>query len=254
MSLEIKICGLSTLETLDAALGAGADMVGVVFFAPSPRNVDLATARRLAAHARGEGASARVAALTVDAEDEALAAIVEAVRPDLLQLHGRETPERVAAVRARFGLPVMKAVGIATRADLGRLGAYEGVADRLLLDAKAPKGAALPGGNGVPFDWALLSGLELRVPYMLSGGLDPSNVGAALRLAHPSGVDVSSGVESAPGLKDPARIEAFIRAARAAEREAREAGTHEIAGRPADPNPAAAPATASPANQTSPAS
>ncbi len=214
MSLEIKICGLSTPETLDAALGAGADMVGMVFFAPSPRHVDLATAAALAARARGR---AGIVALTVDADDATLAAIVDAARPDMLQLHGKESPERVAAIRARFGLPVMKAVGIATAADLARLSAYADVADRLLLDAKPPKGALLPGGNGVPFDWNLLAGLDLTRPFMLSGGLDPDNVGEAVRRVHPPGIDVSSGVERAPGIKDPARIAAFLRAARAAD-------------------------------------
>ncbi|WP_454683745.1 phosphoribosylanthranilate isomerase [Ancylobacter moscoviensis] len=214
MSLEIKICGLSTPETLDAALGAGADMVGMVFFAPSPRHVDLATAAALAARARGR---AQIVALTVDADDATLAAIVDAARPDMLQLHGKESPERVAAVRARFGLPVMKAIGIATAADLARLSAYADVADRLLLDAKPPKGALLPGGNGVPFDWNLLAGLDLTRPFMLSGGLDPDNVGEAVRRVRPPGIDVSSGVERAPGIKDPARIAAFLRAARAAD-------------------------------------
>ncbi|QFR34043.1 phosphoribosylanthranilate isomerase [Ancylobacter sp. TS-1] len=214
MSLEIKICGLSTAETLDAALGAGADMVGMVFFAPSPRHLDLAAAATLAARARGK---AGIVALTVDADDATLAAIVDAVRPDMLQLHGKESPERVAAIRARFGLPVMKAIGIATREDLAALAAYEAVADRLLLDAKPPKGAVLPGGNGVAFDWNLVAGLDLARPFMLSGGLDPENVASAVRLIQPPGVDVSSGVERAPGIKDPERIVAFLRAARAAD-------------------------------------
>ncbi|CAA0111324.1 N-(5'-phosphoribosyl)anthranilate isomerase [Starkeya nomas] len=216
MSLEIKICGLSTPETLDAALGAGADMVGMVFFTPSPRHVDLATATAAALAARARG-RAQIVALTVDADDATLAAIVDAARPDMLQLHGKESPERVAAVRARFGLPVMKAIGIATAADLARLSAYADVADRLLLDAKPPKGALLPGGNGVPFDWNLLAGLDLTRPFMLSGGLDPDNVGEAVRRVRPPGIDVSSGVERAPGIKDPARIAAFLRAARAAD-------------------------------------
>lgn len=218
MSLEIKICGLSTPETLDAALGAGADMVGMVFFPPSPRHVDLATAGALAARARGRaGQKVGIVALTVDADDAMLADIIAAVRPDMLQLHGKESPERVEAIRTRFELPVMKAVGIATAADLARLAAYEGVADRLLLDAKPPKDALLPGGNGVPFDWDLLAGLDLSIPYMLSGGLGPENVGDAVRRVRPFGVDVSSGVERVPGVKDPARILAFIREARAAD-------------------------------------
>ncbi|MBS7544539.1 phosphoribosylanthranilate isomerase [Ancylobacter oerskovii] len=214
MAIEIKICGLKTPETLEAALAAGADMVGAVFFAPSPRHLDLATAAALMARARGR---AQVVALTVDADDAALDDIVAAVDPQALQLHGRETAERVAAIRARFGRPVWKAIGIAGREDLARLPDYAAVADRLLLDAKAPKGAALPGGNGVPFDWNLLAGLDLAKPFMLSGGLTPENVGHALALTRARGVDVSSGVESAPGVKDPARIAAFVRAARAFE-------------------------------------
>lgn len=230
MSLEIKICGLSTPETLDAALGVGADMVGMVFFPPSPRHVDLSTAGALAAKARGR---ARIVALTVDADDAALADIVAAIHPDMLQLHGKESPERVAAIRARFELPVMKAVGIATAADLAALAAYEGVADRLLLDAKPPKDAVLPGGNGVPFDWNLLAGLDLSIPYMLSGGLDPENVRDAVQRLHPFGVDVSSGVERAPGVKDIARIVAFIREARAADPSNPSTG-----GKPAQPSSA----------------
>ncbi|QIB33915.1 phosphoribosylanthranilate isomerase [Ancylobacter pratisalsi] len=242
MSLEIKICGINTPDALDAALEAGADMIGMVFFAPSPRHVEHATAHALAERARGR---ARVVALTVDADDSALAEIVARVRPDILQLHGKETPARVAAIRARFELPVIKAIGIATQADIDGLKAYEGSADWLLLDAKAPKGAALPGGNGVTFDWTLLAGLSLATPFMLSGGLDPSNVGDALSLIRPAGVDVSSGVERAPGVKDPDRIAAFVRAARAADIE------------PVDAirNPARACAASAPyANQTSPAS
>lgn len=230
MSLEIKICGLSTPETLDAALGVGADMVGMVFFPPSPRHVDLSTAGALAAKARGR---ARIVALTVDADDAALADIVAAIHPDMLQLHGKESPELVAAIRARFKLPVMKAVGIATAADLAALAAYEGVADRLLLDAKPPKDAVLPGGNGVPFDWNLLAGLDLSIPYMLSGGLDPENVRDAVQRLHPFGVDVSSGVERAPGVKDIARIAAFIREARAADPSNPSTG-----GKPAQPSSA----------------
>ncbi len=238
MSIDIKICGLSTIETLDVALDAGADMVGVVFFPRSPRNVDLATAATLADHARGR---AKIVALTVDADDALLDAIVSQVRPDILQLHGKETPLRVAAIRARLDLPVMKAIGIASRADLAQIPAYAEVADMLLLDAKAPKDGPLPGGNGVPFDWNLLAGLDLAKPFMLSGGLDPDNVARALRLTHVPGVDVSSGVESAPGVKDPARIVAFIQAARTASQQL-------------EPKPAGQPASPLSANQTSIAS
>jgi phosphoribosylanthranilate isomerase len=224
--IDIKICGLKTTDALDAALGAGADMVGVVFFPKSPRNVDLATAAKLAARARGR---AKVVALTVDADDALLADIVREVRPDALQLHGEESVERVAEIRQRFGVPVIKVVAIAGEADLDTVRAYDAVADRLLLDAKAPAGATRPGGNGVPFDWNLLSRLDLSKPFMLSGGLHPENVAEALRLTLAPGVDVSSGVESAPGVKDPARIKAFIEAARAAARETQ----YQRAGKPA---------------------
>lgn len=242
MSLEIKICGLSTAETLEASLSAGADMVGMVFFAPSPRHVDLATAASLGAQARGR---AQIVALTVDADDATLAAIIDALRPDMLQLHGRESVERVAAIRARFGLPVMKALGIASAEDLAALAAYEEVADRLLLDAKPPKGATLPGGNGVAFDWNLIAGLDPARPFMLSGGLDPENVADAVRLIHPPGLDVSSGVERGSGIKDPSRIEAFLRAARAAEAQGSSAPTGDTA-------PGSAPTPPSPARETSP--
>lgn len=218
MAFEVKICGLSTAPTLDAALAAGADMVGLVFFAKSPRHVDLDTAAALAARARSgaQTGMAQIVALTVDADDATLDAIAATVQPDVLQLHGRETPARVAALRARTGRAVWKAMGIAGPEDLAALAAYDGIADRLLLDAKAPKDAALPGGNGVPFDWRLLAGLDLSTPFMLSGGLTPQNVAQALRLTGAPAVDVSSGVESAPGVKDPALISAFVHAARSA--------------------------------------
>jgi phosphoribosylanthranilate isomerase len=214
MSLLVKICGLSTPATLDAALGEGADMVGFVFFPKSPRNVSVGTAAALASRARGRAA---IVALTVDATDETLSDIISGLRPDLLQLHGRESPERLADLRARFGVPLMKAIGIATPRDLAAAQAYAD-ADRLLLDAKPQPDATRPGGNGRSFDWTMLEGFEARVPIILSGGLDLDNVAEAIRVARPHGVDVSSGVESAPGLKDEAKIAAFIRAARAAER------------------------------------
>jgi phosphoribosylanthranilate isomerase len=213
MSLIVKICGLKTAETLDVALDAGADMVGFVFFPKSPRNVGLGAAADLAARARGR---AETAALVVDADDPALEAIVRQVNPDWLQLHGAETPERVAQIRNSFGKRVMKVLAIATAADLAAISAYEGVADRLLFDAKPPKDATRPGGLGVPFDWNLLQRVETAVPFMLSGGLDPGNVAQAIRITRAPGVDVSSGVERAPGEKDEGRIRAFIRAARAA--------------------------------------
>jgi phosphoribosylanthranilate isomerase len=207
----VKICGLKTPETLAAALDAGADMVGFVFFPKSPRHIDLATAETLGRQAQGK---ALKVALTVDADDAALAAIVAALHPDLLQLHGHESPERVAAIRARFGLPVMKALGVADADDLKDVKAYEAVVDRLLFDAKPPKDAAHPGGNGLAFDWSLLTGLDLSIPSMVSGGLDPANVAEALRRTQAQGVDVSSGVETAPGQKDAAKITAFVRAAK----------------------------------------
>ena len=210
----VKICGLNSFDALDAALGTGADMVGLVRFERSPRHLGLEEGRALSARARGK--ALRVA-LVVDADDGALGEVVEAFDPDLLQLHGSETPERVAVIRARFGRPIMKAVGIASADDLAAIKAYQGVADRLLLDAKPTAAAeALPGGNGVPFDCHLVAGLDLAVPVMLSEGLDQGNVAAAIALTGVQAVDVSSGVERRPGEKDPERIEAFVRAARAA--------------------------------------
>jgi phosphoribosylanthranilate isomerase len=211
MDVIVKICGLSTRPTLAAALDAGADMVGFVFFPPSPRFVSPETAAVLARDARER---AKITALTVDADDATLAAIVAAVRPDWLQLHGRETPERVAAIRGRFGIRVMKAIGVSEPNDLSRARDYAGIADRLLIDAKAPKGAVLPGGNGAPFDWAILSGFRSPLPYLLSGGLSPANIGEALAVTRAPGVDVSSGVETTPGRKDAELIRAFIRNAR----------------------------------------
>jgi phosphoribosylanthranilate isomerase len=214
MSLIVKICGLKSPEALDVALESGADMVGFVFFAPSPRNLGLDAARELGARVKGRAGKV---ALTVDADDAALAAIVEALKPDMLQLHGVETPQRVTAVRARFGLPVMKAIPIAERKDLARIELYKKAADRLIFDARAPRDATRPGGLGTPFDWNLLKGVDPGIPYVLSGGLDAGNVAEALRITRAPGVDVSSGVERAPGEKDPDKIRAFIRAARAAE-------------------------------------
>jgi phosphoribosylanthranilate isomerase len=216
MSLIVKICGLSTPEALDVALDAGADMVGFVFFPPSPRHLGFEAAKTLGARVNGR---AKKVALSVDAKDADLAAFVDALKPDLLQLHGKETPERVATVRSRFRLPVMKALPIEKRADLSSVRLYANVADRLLFDARAPHGATRPGGLGKTFDWHLLENLDPGVPFMLSGGLDADNVGEALRITRAPGVDVSSGVERAPGQKDPDKIRAFVRAARqAAER------------------------------------
>jgi phosphoribosylanthranilate isomerase len=214
VSLTVKICGLSTPDALDVALDAGADMVGFVFFPPSPRHVALEAARALGRHVPGR---AQKVALTVDATDDILAGIVEALAPDMLQLHGRESPARVAAVKARFGLPVMKALPIAGPEDLAPIRLYKDVADRLLFDARAPREATRPGGLGKAFDWHLLDNLDPGLAFMLSGGLDAGNVAEALAITRAPGVDVSSGVERAPGEKDPDKIRAFIRAARAAE-------------------------------------
>ena len=214
MSLTVKICGLSTPETLDVALQAGADMAGFVFFPASPRHIGLNTARDLGRQARGR---ALKVALTVDADDATLANIVEALQPDILQLHGKETVARLRDIKQIFGLPVMKAIAVETPADLAALPGYAAVADRILFDARAPKEATRPGGLGAVFDWHLLENLDLKRPFMVSGGLDAGNVAEAVRVSRAGGVDVSSGVERAPGVKDPEMIRAFIRAARATE-------------------------------------
>jgi phosphoribosylanthranilate isomerase len=214
MSLIVKICGLSTPETLEAALEAGADMVGFVFFPPSPRHVSLEVARDLGRRVQGR---ARKVALSVDADDALLAGCIDALQPDLLQLHGQETAARLHDIKQKFGLPVMKAVAVETRADLAVLPGYAAVADRILFDARAPRGATRPGGLGAVFDWHLLEKLDLKLPFMVSGGLHAGNVAEAIRLTGAGGVDVSSGVERAPGIKDCAMIRSFVRAARASE-------------------------------------
>jgi len=214
MSLIVKICGLSTGETLDAALLAGADMVGFVFFPPSPRHVSLEAARDLGKQAKGR---ATKVALTVDADDATLANIVEALQPDILQLHGKETVARLRDIKQSFGLPVMKAMAVETAADLAALPGYAAVADRILFDARAPKDATRPGGLGAVFDWHVLENLDLKLPFMVSGGLHAGNVAEAVRVTRAGGVDVSSGVERTPGIKDTVMIRAFIRAARATE-------------------------------------
>jgi phosphoribosylanthranilate isomerase len=213
MSLIVKICGLSTRETLDVALDAGADMVGFVFFPPSPRHLNLETARDLGRHAK----RAAKVALTVDADDATLANIVETLQPDMLQLHGSETVARLRDIKQKFGLPVMKAMAVETPADLASLPGYAAVADRILFDARAPKEATRPGGLGAVFDWHVLEKLDLTLPFMVSGGLHAGNVAEAVRVTRAGGVDVSSGVERTPGVKDPEMIRAFIRAARATE-------------------------------------
>ncbi|TPL81652.1 phosphoribosylanthranilate isomerase [Mesorhizobium sp. B2-3-13] len=213
MALDIKICGLKTDQAMAAALAGGASHVGFIFFPKSPRYVEPAEAGRLREAARGK---ALAVAVTVDASDAVLDEIVEKMQPDMLQLHGSETPERVTELKARHGLPVMKALPLSEAADLDRIRSFIGVADRFLFDAKPPKGSELPGGNGVAFDWRILAGLDAGIDYMLSGGLNAANIGDALRLANPPAIDISSGVESVPGVKDPALIEQFFRAVRAA--------------------------------------
>ncbi len=213
MSPIVKICGLSEEATLDAALAAGADMVGLNFFPRSPRFVTPERAAELAKRVAGR---AEIVAVTVDMDDAALAEIVETVSPDWLQLHGSETPERVAEVRKRFGREVIKALPIATKSDLAEAERHMAVAERLLLDAKPPKDATRPGGLGTPFDWTLLSGFDPDIPWLLSGGLTPGNVAEAVAVTGAPGVDVSSGVESAPGRKEADLIRAFIGNARGA--------------------------------------
>ena len=213
MALDIKICGLKTDEAMAAALAGGVSHVGFIFFAKSPRYVEPAEAGRLRQAAIGK---AKAVAVTVDADDAFLDEIVDKMRPDMLQLHGAETPARVAEVKARYGLPVIKVFSVSEAADLDRLKPFIGIADRFMFDAKPPKGSQLPGGNGVAFDWRILAGLYAGLDYMLSGGLNAANIGDALRSANPPAIDISSGVESAPGVKDPALIEQFFRAVRAA--------------------------------------
>lgn len=208
--IRVKICGVRTPADIAAVAGAGAAYAGFNFFPRSPRFVTLAEARAMAIAA--PPGLAKVA-LTVDADDATLDGIVEAVPLDMLQLHGHETPERVAAVRTRYGLPVMKAMGVADEGDLDGLLEMSLAADQILIDAKPPKGAVLPGGNGLPFDWRLVGKRRWLKPWMLAGGLTPGNVAEAIRLTNARQVDVSSGVESAPGVKDHAHIAAFVRAA-----------------------------------------
>ncbi|MDQ2089485.1 phosphoribosylanthranilate isomerase [Marimonas arenosa] len=213
MEIKVKICGLTRPEDVTAVAKAGAAYCGFVFFPKSPRNLDLATAKSLAL---AVPAGLAKVALVVNADDARLEQITAAVPLDMLQLHGTESFDRVAEIRARYGLPVMKAVGVADESDLPALEEYGRVADQILVDAKPPKGADRPGGNAIAFDWRLIAGRRWPVPWMLAGGLTPENVTEAIRLTGARQVDVSSGVESAPGVKDPARIRAFVEAARRA--------------------------------------
>ena len=206
-AMDVKICGLTTRPAIDAVIGRGASHVGFVHFAPSPRHLALDAMPELRAHV---GARAGVVVVVVDPDDALVEARAATVRPDVLQLHGGESPARVRAWRERFGIRTMKAVAVGGPADIDRAHSFVGVADQLLLDAKRPKGSDLPGGNGRAFDWSLLARLDRGVRYMLSGGIDAGNVGQALRLARPAGLDVSSGVEVRPGVKDLGRIHGFF--------------------------------------------
>ncbi|RVT98546.1 phosphoribosylanthranilate isomerase [Rhodovarius crocodyli] len=209
--MEIKICGLSTVESLALCAELAVDHVGFVFFPPSPRAVTPEQAGALCAAAP---AGPRRVGLFVDADDALLDATLAAAPLDMLQLHGTESPERCAAIRARFGLPVMKAIGIGTAEDFAQLDAYAPVVDRFLLDAKPAPGAALPGGNAHPFEWALLAGRAIPRPWLLAGGLTPANVSKAIQVSGAPGVDVSSGVEESRGVKSLSRIREFVTAAR----------------------------------------
>ena len=214
MGVLIKICGINSAETADAAARAGADFVGLNFHPASPRHLKLDIARALAERLRGR---VQLVAVLADATDETIAGTIAAAAPDFLQLHGRETPARVAEIRARFGKPVIRAMAIADASDFANAAAYEQSADMMMYDAKAPDGAPRPGGHGVAFDWQLLRGRSFARPWLLAGGLSPENVARAIRSSGAPGVDVSSGVETAPGVKSAEKIAAFVSAARAAQ-------------------------------------
>ena len=206
--MQVKICGINDAAAMRAAAAADADLIGFVFFPPSPRAVTPAQAASIAAPGPAK------VGLFVDPKDALIEAVLAALPLDVIQLHGEETPARCAAIRARFGLPVMKALGIATAEDLAQLADYAPAVDRFLLDAKAPPGAPLPGGNAAPFDWTLMAGRAIPRPWLLAGGLTPRNVADAIRVSAAPGVDVSSGVERARGVKDAGLIAAFVGAAR----------------------------------------
>lgn len=212
MVTEVKICGIRTLPALEAAITAGADYFGLVFYPRSPRNVTLAKAAQLAERARGR---IKCVALVVDADDALIETIATKVRPDLIQLHGKETPERAAAIRRHAGCPLIKAISVAKPGDADRAKDYKRAADLIVFDAKPVDADALPGGNGLSFDWRLLAGRSRKMRYMLSGGLNPENVSEAIRLTGAAIVDVSSGVEVAPGKKQAGLIRRFVKAAKA---------------------------------------
>jgi phosphoribosylanthranilate isomerase len=211
MSTKVKICGLKTEAALEAALDGGADYVGLVFFPPSPRHVAPAAAKALADKARGRAA---IVALLVDPDDALIDTVMALVAPDLLQLHGEETPQRVADIRRRWRTAVMKAIRVETSQDARAALAYREAVDLILFDARPPEDSTRPGGNGAPFDWRTLLGVKDQVPFVLSGGLTPENVAEAIRATAAPAVDVSSGVERRPGEKDPDLIRRFLRAAK----------------------------------------
>ncbi|AXV16903.1 phosphoribosylanthranilate isomerase [Neorhizobium sp. SOG26] len=216
MKPEIKICGLKTPDAVERAVARGASHIGFIFFPKSPRNISPEDAAELADRVRGQ---VKIVAVTVDAGDEELDDIVSLLRPDILQLHGHESPERILHLKALYGLPVMKAFSVREAGDLDRVDPFIGVADRFLFDAKAPAGSELPGGNGVSFDWSLMASLDESVEYMLSGGLNKDNVASALSSTRARGLDISSGVESAPGVKDLGMIDAFFDAVNSSRRQ-----------------------------------
>ncbi len=212
--VTIKICGITDADALVATIASGAQMAGFVFYEPSPRHLQLEDAARLRPLADSR---IKKVAVTVDADDERLRDIVNTLQPDVLQLHGRETPARLANLRGLFNVPLLKTIKIVSQADLAQVKAFSKVADDILFDAKAPgDGDLLPGGNGLAFDWTLLEGLARPLPYMLAGGLNCTNVANAIQEVHPAAIDVSSGVERSPGKKDPQMIKKFVETARAA--------------------------------------
>lgn len=213
MKLDIKICGLKTEEAVDHAVALGATHIGFIFFPKSPRYIEPADAGRLAERVRGR---VKIVAVSVNLENDDLDEIIDLMHPDILQLHGSESPERLLTVKAVTGLEVWKALSISEADDLKRIDAYLGIANRFLLDAKPPKNSELPGGNGVSFDWRLLQAIDADIDYLLSGGLTKANIGQALSIARPSGIDLSSGVESAPGVKDLHMMDEFFEAVRLA--------------------------------------
>jgi phosphoribosylanthranilate isomerase len=213
VSVKVKICGVRTPDILDVAAEAGADYIGLIFFPKSQRHIEPAAARALVERARGK---VKTVAVLVDPDDAAVDRVAKEVGPDFIQLHGGETPERAAAIKARSGLPIIKAISVETRSDAAKASAYRGIAELILFDAKGDPAALLPGGNGVVFDWTALASPAIDRPFALSGGLNPANVGEAIAVTGASMVDVSSGVERAPGDKDAGLVRDFIRAAKSA--------------------------------------